>query len=92
VIEKSGKRTENKAMPDIAMDLTWAQRDAIATCLYKGNWRVAVLLVPPAARELLTAMCLDCNLSELAKVFDPRSDGVIVDAADYNSTHYAPND
>lgn len=74
------------------LDLSWAQRDAIATKLYKGDWRGAVAIVPDAQKPALQKLCDEQSLAELAIVFDPLTDGVRVDAADYNSTHYAPSD
>jgi hypothetical protein len=75
----------------IAMDLSWAQRDEISLLLYKGLWRDAVKLIPEEARELFSTMCQDCKLAEIAAIFDPRSDGVIVDAADWHpTTHHEP--
>jgi hypothetical protein len=69
-------------------DLTWAQRDQIATKLYKGDWRGAVALVPDEQKPALQKLCEEQSLAELAAEFDPITVGVRVDAADYNSTHY----
>jgi hypothetical protein len=77
---------------DGILDLSWAQRDAIATKLYKGDWRGAVALLPDAQKPALQKLCDEQSLAELAIAFDPLTDGVIVDAADYNGTHYAPSD
>jgi len=72
------------------MDLSWAQRDAIATPLYKGDWRGAVALVPDDQKPALQKLCDEWSLAELAVEFDPLTEGVLVDAADYNGTQYAP--
>jgi hypothetical protein len=78
--------------PMQGFDLTWAQRDQIATALYKGDWRAAVAAVPDEQKPLLQKLCDERSLRELAVEFDPITDGVRVDAADYNGTHYAPGE
>jgi hypothetical protein len=71
-------------------DLNWAQRDAVATKLYKGDWRGAVAAVPDAQKPALQKLCDEQSLLELAIAIDPLTEGVRVDAADYDGTHYAP--
>jgi hypothetical protein len=74
------------------LDLNWAQRDAVATKLYKGDWRGAVAVVPDAQKPALQKLCDERSLAELAVAFDPLTEGVRVDAADYDRTHYTPSD
>jgi hypothetical protein len=64
------------------MDLSWLDRQRIATALYKADWRGAVALAPEAQRPALQALCDKHSLAELAILFDPATDGVLVDAAD----------
>jgi hypothetical protein len=71
------------------LDLNWMQRDAIATRLYKGDWRGAVALAPDEQKPALQKLCDDRSLAELAILFDPLTEGVRVDAADYGAAHRA---
>jgi hypothetical protein len=42
-------------------DLTWVQRDHIATKLYTGDWRGAVALVPNEQKPALQIMSVKAN-------------------------------
>jgi hypothetical protein len=63
-------------------ELNWLQRHRITAALYKSDWKLAVSLAPEEQRPALQKLCDERSLAELAVLFHPATEGVLVDPED----------
>jgi hypothetical protein len=69
-------------MRDIIEQLNWLQRHQVSIPLYKGDWRAAVAACPENLRDDMRRLCDENSLADLAKAFDPATEGILVEVND----------